>query len=496
MASAMQYLTNYLKKGWFASISAEEGGSYMVSTYDVEEPTKVLCEYRTNTEAVERALNGALKGYIVGCVPVLYEDEGYRFTVQYLPDYQVSSIDETVPLEDSDISSEENTNTITEGDNTMSTLFNSTLVDLIEEALVGSAAAEPTLGEELGLSQKQIRVEGFDLDLVPEELKRLFTFHSVACTDSETFSARSIAVSVFAARLGEDGEILPASPSIKNAPYGRTSKYGAQGGAYGDYSVIKPDLYIEADFYTDGEATISVPTVYKAPYTGKETESVNVSVLLSTANKTISNCFEYHDAARETFRRQLVFLSKEAGVPVGEQFLVCMVGFPAISGESHSRTDKDSKFWGVKFNGAYALGVRKVAVARHMMSEQLNSLRVRADMMVGGRSLKERMAAELTKAHNTKSTAVSKPVQKPAPAAVAPKPVQPPTPTPAPEVEKPKVTGMPSAGILSKLAEISKNQPSQEDDLTLIEEDANLNCSDSQEEEEVVVPVSRTNPFA
>ena len=404
---------------------------------------------------------------------------------------------------------------------TQQQIVSDTITDLIQESLVGSAAAEPTLGEELGLEATTIRVDGFNFDLIPDSLKRLFTFHSSMEVPAHPFDARSISVAVFAARLSEEGQILPASPSIKNSPYGLVSKYGPQGGELGNnFAILKPDLYVEADFYTDGEVLASVPTVYKAPYNGKEDQSVNVSVLLSTANKAVNNCFDYHNAARETFRQQLVFLANEAGVPVGEQFLVCLVGFPATSKPAHSKEDKDSLFWGVGFNGAYTVGVRKVQVAKQAMPAQLASLRVGADMMIGGKSLKQRMAEEMMKARRAPapaSTPSSSRVPVAPVATVASTTVAVPqsfksasttsTPEPAPAVKEEPTPA--KSSVLDKLRAIQSTMTTvEDDDFQLMEEEIEPAVIEDEPEEtiepvaeeeaaeEIVFTSKKVNPFS
>lgn len=381
-------------------------------------------------------------------------------------------------------------------------LFNETLVEMIEESLVGSAAAEPTLGEELGLTATQVAVNELSLDMVPESLGHLFTFDSEAIVPCNPFMARSIAVSVFAVRLSAEGHILPASPSIRNAPYRKESTKGAQGGNWDDYSVVRPDLYVEADFYADEESIISVPSIYRAPYTGKEEERANVSIWLSPANKTSDDFAERHNAAREEFRQRLNILAASAGIATGEQFLICMIGFPYISEPSHSKNDKDSFLWGVKFDGGYLMGARKVAMARNAMPAQLQSLRVGLNTTIGGKSLKERMMAEMTKKQPSASV---KPVQHqvvpPQPKAVAPQPKpvveKPVSPQPVQEPDSaPALKGrMPSAGILQKLAELSKQAPVEEDDeFILLDEPVEI-YAEEPEVSEVPIATSRRDPF-
>jgi hypothetical protein len=258
-----------------------------------------------------------------------------------------------------------------------------------------------------------------------------------------------------------------------------------------------PDLFVEAEFHTNEteDVVVPIPTILKEPYPAK---SGNVNLVLSTVNKTVDNWAEYHDAARAQFNELMGELAEHLGVAAGEQFLVCLLGFPTWSKAEESKTNQ---YWRCAFNGGYMVGGRKVGSSRNL-PKSLAGLRVQNDLMVGNSSLSARIAAEVVKAKGTKL------IQPEAPApryempsslvhAQTPRREAPVVTTPKREASPSVVTTtpasvqisnntMPSAGILAKL-----------DALSVCDEDEwNLVDVNTVEEEPKLIVTSESKPVS
>lgn len=354
----------------------------------------------------------------------------------------------------------------------MSFISNS-VMDLFEDALTASNN-EASLVQELGLTPTNVTVNEAEFGWVPNRLHDLFTFRShLATNPPKTYEATSVVMAVFTMRLDAEGNMLTASPSIKNAHRGLTSKY-LPVGDWGERARITPDLFIQADFVVNNDDVLSVPTIYKAPYDGSSTPGTAL-ISLCSANKSTEDYQERHDGAREDFRLLMVNLAEELGVPAGEQFLVCLVGLPAVTKEYPAKDGKPA-YWFTGFEGGYLIGGRKIG-GSGQLSKNLDVMRVRADMMVGGKSLRDRILSEMTASVHTRTPSTS---TRPAPVRSKPTPT---TTSATQEVAAPKSTPstvttavsttstvqsdvMPSAGILAKLAAL--DVPEEEDELTLM----------------------------
>ncbi|EKQ70375.1 hypothetical protein OsccyDRAFT_0660 [Leptolyngbyaceae cyanobacterium JSC-12] len=393
------------------------------------------------------------------------------------------------------------------------TVLSETIVELIEQGLGDSGAGSPSIGEDLGLRPVGVDIEDVDLNMVPSRLRELFVFRSdLAVAPAKQFRAKSVCVGVFAVRLDKDGNLTYASPSIRNAAFAKESKY-LPCGEWGKNAVVKPDLFVEAEFYGDDDLVVPVPVMYREPFNRKGEDRPAVSMQLSTANRTVDNWSDYHDAARQQFTELMNDLADELGVAAGEQFLVCMVGFPQYT-KSFDGVD-GQPFWGAAFNGAYLVGGRKVGSST-ALATGLNKLRVRADLMVGGKSLKEKLAEEVMQARSRREVGIPTPKVERRMPTVATKVAETPLPqkskvevtanTQTP-VTQPTATQMTSAAILEKLQHLSVEE---DDEFQLMDiETASSGVADDdyceESEEDVEEPIEsmpigniskRPNPFA
>lgn len=341
-------------------------------------------------------------------------------------------------------------------------LISGTMTAMVEAALQDTECSSAQVGVEEGLDLKPtfVDVDSVDLSLVPKSLTDLFTFRSDLGVDpGSSFRASSVSIAIFPMRLDKEGNMVHASPSIKNAAYGKESKYLPLG-EWGNRAVIKPDFYLEAELMTDVELddfVIAIPQIYKQPY---PVEGASVALSMSGANKTDDKFVEKHNDAREQFQVLMQRLSEELGVPAGEQFLVCLVGFPqssrVISGENF-------ECWGASFEGAFMLGGRRVMTPKSNLPASLSSLKVRGDFMVGGKDMKTRIAEEMLSYRKPqKRVAVpSKSVQ----TELVTSSVKESEPTvksvPAKQVE-PEFTMPSSGGILSQLSSLEDDSSDEE----------------------------------
>jgi hypothetical protein len=401
--------------------------------------------------------------------------------------------------------------------------------DLLGEIVEDQFGSQPTNSEDLlveGLKPTEIEIDAMGLEFVPNRLRRLFSFNSDLCISPRPgFKATSVAIGIFAVRLDKDGNVTKAAPSIKSAHTSGVSKF-VQGGDWGTRCSIMPDLFVEAEFHTNEteDVVVPIPTILKEPYPAK---SGNVNLVLSTVNKTVDNWAEYHDAARAQFNELMGELAEHLGVAAGEQFLVCLLGFPTYSKAYES---DGSSYWRCAFNGGYMVGGRKVGTSRNL-PKSLAGLRVQNNLTIGNTSLSARIAAEVTKA---KGATFVRP-EAPAPQYEMPSSVGKAA-TPKREVSVPAVTtpkhevpaaiatttnAMPSAGILAKLDALASTVESDDDEWTLVDvhikdeprptviseskpvsepvPELVINSEDSDEDDEPIVTQKcgrRANPFA
>jgi len=371
----------------------------------------------------------------------------------------------------------------------MSTINFDLLAELVDEQLnLNAGAVEESLVE--GLRAVTVPVENVDVSMVPARLRELFTFkNEFGLSAARRFDAKSVALGVFAVRLDENGNMMKAAPSIQGAHHSAEGKF-IPGGEWGTGCTVMPDLYIEAEFHGDGEIVVPVPVIMKEPYPVK---NGNVNLSLSTANKSLTNWQDYHNAARQMFVESVQAIAKELSIPAGEQFLVCFFGFPEMSKE-YSGGNDTAPFWRAAFNGGYLLGGRRVGSSK--LSNALSGLRVKPTMKIGGKSLSDRLAAEMMKAKKGGGLPVAAPNVRTMPAPVAKSEPQAVT-TPALATVVAQATtasAMPSAGILAKLQKLeSMQEPDTE--WQLVEDEP---TPDVEDVEEIVVtmPVKRANPFA
>lgn len=296
-----------------------------------------------------------------------------------------------------------------------------------------------------GFTPTTVTIPQVTPDLVPCEIRNLFIFLSAFAAQAEEQAlAKGICLAVFAVRLDKNGNLTTASPSIKGAATGATGKF-IPGGNWGERATIMPDLYVEADFYSDGEVVVPVPTMLKEPY---PQQSGNVSIQLSSANKSLDNWMEYHDSARAEFQGICQSVAQELAIPVGEQFLVCLVGF--TRGSKAYENEKNS-FWRAFLDGGYIVGGRRVGNSK-VVPKALAGLQVKANFTIGGRSISERLAQQVMQAR--KAAPAAAPARSGAPAsaprAAAPPAAAPRTTAPAPAAPAAEQS-MAAAGIFAKL---------------------------------------------
>lgn len=395
-------------------------------------------------------------------------------------------------------------------------MLNNTVMEMFMSALgaTGEKGEEQKIvlgdGTELNRSTFPVDESSVTLDIIPEALRERFLFRShLAVLPGRNFQGSSVAIAVFPMRLDDRGNMIPCSPSIKNAAWGHVSKNNVLPcGDINENAVVKPDLYLQADCYGVGGLNVFMPSMLKRPFPATDGA---VSLMLHPSNSKDPQRAEKHNASRELFRELMAELANELGVPTGEQFLVCMVCFPvgakAFKGKRGESGEEGNPFYGVSLSGGgYIVGGCKVGGGQKL-PEQLSGLRLSSDFVVGNKPLKDRMLEELVAARSrsvtppaTTPAAVQAPVQSSIPASVqtpvrpVPVPVAatPPQPVVEPkkeEVVEAKAETKPQSKAASILGKLGMMQSDSDGDFNLIPIEVEEATVTATEDAEVEVEV-------
>jgi len=276
----------------------------------------------------------------------------------------------------------------------MSTYINSTMLNIFsqldngEELVIGDTTLLPTT----------VKIEGVSTNMLPHELLNLFTFRNEwAVQPNSSLSATGVVIFTTPMRLDHNGIVVPTALSVWGARRGQT-KHTHPLGKPGEASVVRPDAYLQADYYGLMGTFLPVPTRMRPAYSKENEQRIPISISLTTAYDKMPDCVQQWEQAREQFSELLRLAVAEMGIAAGNHFEVCVVGFPK-SVQTFSKKEDREAYLGVAFEGAYLIGVRKINPVSKELPQELEGLRVNPNtfMLNNGKSLHDMLAEEVLK---------------------------------------------------------------------------------------------------